>query len=100
MSKAALDQFTKCVALELAIKGVRVNSVNPGLKFTNLHKQGKTEEETYQEYVQRSRETFTLGRTKLADEVAEAIIFLASDSASFITGCLLPIDGSRHVMVP
>jgi NAD(P)-dependent dehydrogenase (short-subunit alcohol dehydrogenase family) len=47
MSKAALDQFTKCVALELANKGVRVNSVNPGVIVTNLHKRAGQSEEQY-----------------------------------------------------
>ena len=47
MSKAALDQFTKCVALELADKGVRVNSVNPGVIVTNLHKTSGHNDEQY-----------------------------------------------------
>lgn len=47
MSKAALDQFTKCVALELADKGVRVNSVNPGVIVTNFHRRAGVSEENY-----------------------------------------------------
>ena len=47
MSKAALDQFTKCVALELADKGVRVNSVNPGVIITDLHKRAGQNDEQY-----------------------------------------------------
>jgi NAD(P)-dependent dehydrogenase (short-subunit alcohol dehydrogenase family) len=46
ISKAALDQFTKCIALELADKGVRVNSVNPGVVITDIHRRaGQTEEQ-------------------------------------------------------
>jgi NAD(P)-dependent dehydrogenase (short-subunit alcohol dehydrogenase family) len=47
ISKAALDQFTKCIALELADKGVRVNSVNPGVTITQLHKRSGQNDEQY-----------------------------------------------------
>ena len=49
MSKAALDQFTRCTALELAPKGVRVNNVNPGVVITNIHKRAGMDEEKYQQ---------------------------------------------------
>ena len=47
VSKAALDQFTRCVALELAPKGVRVNAVSPGVIITELQKRGGLSEEAY-----------------------------------------------------
>ena len=50
MSKSALDQFTKCVALELAPAGVRVNSVNPGVIVTSVHRTSGMNEEQYQKY--------------------------------------------------
>jgi len=68
MSKAALDQFTKCVALELANKGVRVNSVNPGVIVTNLHRTSGQDEETYRKFLEHSRTTHALGRVGTADE--------------------------------
>jgi NAD(P)-dependent dehydrogenase (short-subunit alcohol dehydrogenase family) len=49
MSKAALDQFTKCLALELAAQNVRVNSVNPGVIVTNIHRRAGMSEEAYKE---------------------------------------------------
>lgn len=100
MSKSALDQFTQCVALELADKGVRVNSVNPGVIVTNIHKRGGMDEETYATFLKHSRTTHALGRAGDVKEVAETIAFLASDKASFITGALLPVDGGRHAMCP
>lgn len=100
MSKAALDQFTQCVALELADKGVRVNSVNPGVIVTNIHKRGGMDEKAYAEFLEHSKNTHALGRAGNVIEVAEAIGFLASERASFITGALLPVDGGRHSMCP
>jgi NAD(P)-dependent dehydrogenase (short-subunit alcohol dehydrogenase family) len=54
VSKAALDQFTRCTALELAPKGVRVNAVNPGVVITQLHRSGGMNEEQYQAFLERS----------------------------------------------
>lgn len=101
ISKAALDQFTQCTALDLAPKGVRVNSVNPGVIITDIHKRGGgMSEEAYKQYLEHSKTTHALGRVGNASEVASAIAFLASDGASFITGALLPIDGGKHAMCP
>ncbi len=50
--------------------------------------------------IQCSRSTHALGRAGKADEVAQAIAFLASDASSFITGASLPVDGGRHAMCP
>lgn len=100
MSKAALDQFTQCVALELADKGVRVNSVNPGVIITNIHKTGGMDEQAYAAFLEHSKTTHALGRPGNAIEVAETIAFLASERASFITGAILPVDGGRHSMCP
>lgn len=93
MSKSALDQFTQCVALELADKGVRVNSVNPGVIVTNIHKRGGMDEAAYAAFLEHSKSTHALGRAGNVQEVAESIAFLASERASFITGALLPVDG-------
>ncbi|CAG9765521.1 unnamed protein product [Ceutorhynchus assimilis] len=100
ISKAAVDQLTRCAALDLAPKQVRVNAVNPGVTVTNLHKRGGMNQEQYEVFIKRSQETHALGRPGTAEEVARTIAFLASDSASFITGATLPVDGGRHAMCP
>ncbi|KAJ3665338.1 hypothetical protein Zmor_000837 [Zophobas morio] len=100
LSKAAVDQFTRCVALDLAPKQVRVNCVNPGVTITNLHKRGGMNQEQYEAFIKRSSETHALGRPGKPEEVAQTIVFLASDDASFITGATIPVDGGRHAMCP
>jgi NAD(P)-dependent dehydrogenase (short-subunit alcohol dehydrogenase family) len=95
VSKAALDQFTRCTALELASKGVRVNAVNPGVVVTQLHRSGGMEEEQYQAFLERSTTTHPLGRVGTAEEIADLILFLASSKASWITGLTASIDGGR-----
>ncbi|KAJ8919150.1 hypothetical protein NQ315_012136 [Exocentrus adspersus] len=100
MSKAAVDQFTRCAALDLAPKQVRVNSVNPGVTVTNLHKRSGMNPEQYAAFLKKSQETHALGRPGEPEEVAKAIVYLASEDASFITGASLPVDGGRHAMCP
>lgn len=100
MSKAAVDQFTKCVALELADKGVRVNSVNPGVIVTNLHKRAGQNDEQYEKFLEHCKKTHALGRAGESSEVAQTIAFLASDYASYITAELVHVDGGRHAMTP
>jgi len=100
MSKAALDQFTKCLALEMAPKGVRVNAVNPGVIVTNVHRRGGMSEEAYAKFLKHSETTHALGRPGTAEEVANGILFLAGESSSFTTGHLLAIDGGRGIMTP
>lgn len=95
VSKAALDQLTRCAALELAPRGVRVNAVNPGVVLTGLHRNGGMTEEAYRAFLERSKETHPLGRVGQPDEVAAAIAFLASDQAGWITAATLPVDGGR-----
>ncbi|KAH8307757.1 hypothetical protein KR044_012677, partial [Drosophila immigrans] len=100
ISKMGVDQLTRCVALELAAKGVRVNCVNPGVTVTNLHKRGGMDEVAYQKFLEHSKSTHALGRPGTTHEVANAIAFLASDLASFTTGVSLAVDGGRHAMCP
>eukprot|EP00095_Tigriopus_kingsejongensis_P000960 maker-scaffold83_size396513-snap-gene-1.17 protein:Tk00960 transcript:maker-scaffold83_size396513-snap-gene-1.17-mRNA-1 annotation:"hypothetical protein LOTGIDRAFT_236007" len=99
ISKAAVDQFTRCVALDLAPKQVRVNCVNPGVTITELQKRGGLSDEAYAKFLERSKETHAMGRAGLPEEVAQAIAFLASPSASFSTGISLPVDGGRHAIL-
>jgi len=95
VSKAAVDQLTRCAALELADRGVRVNAVNPGVVVTNLHRRGGMGETQYREFLERSAATHPLGRPGTAEEVAALITYLASDEAAWITGATYAIDGGR-----
>ena len=101
ISKSALDQLTRVAALELAADGVRVNSVNPGVIKTEIHKRGGMSEEEYQQFLERSKTTHPLGRPGEVDEVAKSVAFLATNEASsYITGVTLSIDGGRHLLCP
>jgi NAD(P)-dependent dehydrogenase (short-subunit alcohol dehydrogenase family) len=95
VSKAALDQLTRCASLELAAKGVRVNAVNPGVVVTEIHKRGGMSEEAYAAFLEHSKQTHPLGRTGKPEEIAALVLFLASDEASWITGATYSIDGGR-----
>jgi len=95
VSKAAVDQLTRCSALELAAKGVRVNAVNPGVVVTEIHKRGGMNEEAYAAFLEHSKGTHPLGRTGTPQEIAALVLFLASDEASWITGATYSIDGGR-----
>lgn len=97
VSKAALDQLTRCAALEMAPLGVRVNAVNPGVTVTNLHRRSGMAEPQYAAFLERSKETHPLGRPGQPEEVADLIVFLASDRAQWMTGETIPIDGGRHL---
>lgn len=96
-SKSALDQLTRCAALELAPRAVRVNAVNPGVVVTNLHRRGGMAEDAYRTFLEHSRGTHPLGRPGDPSEIADLIFFLASDAAAWITGETIAIDGGRHL---
>lgn len=95
VSKAGVDQLTRCAALELAPKGVRVNAVNPGVVVTEIHKRGGMTDEAYVSFLEHSRTTHPLGRVGDASEIAELVFFLASEKAAWITGATYSIDGGR-----
>jgi NAD(P)-dependent dehydrogenase (short-subunit alcohol dehydrogenase family) len=95
VSKAGVDQLTRCVALELAPKGVRVNAVNPGVVVTNLHKRSGMDDEKYETFLEHSKKTHPIGRVGNPEEVAELIMFLASEKAGWITAATYEIDGGR-----
>jgi NAD(P)-dependent dehydrogenase (short-subunit alcohol dehydrogenase family) len=94
-SKAALDQMTHCVALEVAGNGVRVNAINPGVTITMLHRSGGMDDAAYAAFLEKSKATHPLGRLGTAEEVADLIYFLASPQAGWITGVSYSIDGGR-----
>jgi NAD(P)-dependent dehydrogenase (short-subunit alcohol dehydrogenase family) len=95
ISKAAVDQLTRCAALELAAKGVRVNAVNPGVVRTNLHVNAGMSNEAYEAFLERSKTTHPLGRVGKPEEIADLILYLASSKAGWITGGTFEIDGGR-----
>lgn len=88
-SKAALIWATKCLSKEIGIYGVRVNAIAPGLTETSMGHY-KSEEE-----LQKVMNRTSLRRMGTPNEIAEAVLYLASDDASFITGQVLQVDGGR-----
>jgi len=89
-SKGAIDTFTLGLAKELGAERVRVNAVRPGLIDTEIHASGGKPERAAQ-----LGATTPLGRAGSADEVAQAIVWLLSDEASYVTGALLDVAGGR-----
>ena len=87
--------MTRCSALELAPKGIRVNAVNPGVVVTNLHKRSGMEDQKYLNFLDLSKTTHPIGRVGEPEEVAELICYLASEKAGWITGATYEIDGGR-----
>ncbi len=84
--------LTKHLAVEWADRGIRVNAVAPGTIRTERVKQ-LPDEPGGAEYLESIERMHPMGRIGEPDEVAKAIVFLASDDASFITGAVLPVDG-------
>jgi len=89
-SKGAIDTMTIGLAREVAAEGIRVNAVNPGLIATEIHAASGQPDR-----LARLSPGVPLGRPGQAEEVAEAIHFLASAGASYITGACLPVGGGR-----
>ncbi|CAG2109038.1 unnamed protein product [Medioppia subpectinata] len=95
MSKSALDMFTKCLAAELGPKGIRVNSVNPGVVRTNiLVGAGASQADSDQAWEPYAR-LYPVGRYGDVSDIAHAVVYLASDESSFITGTALVADGGH-----
>jgi NAD(P)-dependent dehydrogenase (short-subunit alcohol dehydrogenase family) len=89
-SKAAIDTLTVGLAKELAGEGVRVNAVRPGLIRTDIHASGGQPDRA-----ERVGATTPMGRPGEPEEVAEAIAWLLSDAASYVTGASLDVSGGR-----
>jgi len=94
VSKAALDMYTRCAALDFAPHGVRVNAVNPGVVVTELHTVTNAVPD-YAGFLERSKTTHPIGRVGHVDEIAALALFLMSDEAGWITGVTYSIDGGR-----
>lgn len=89
-SKGALESFTIGFAKEVARDGIRVNCVRPGHIYTDMHASGGEPGR-----VDRVRDSIPMGRGGQPEEVARAILWLASDEASFITGTFLDVTGGK-----
>ncbi len=96
-SKAGILALTRMAALEGAPHGIRVNCVCPGWIDTPMTRGSGSPEKVDAQFAAWAK-ICPLGRAGRADEVASAILFLASDEASFITGVALPVDGGRTIL--
>jgi NAD(P)-dependent dehydrogenase (short-subunit alcohol dehydrogenase family) len=89
-SKGALDSFTIGLAHEVATEGIRVNAVRPGVIYTDIHASGGEPQR-----VERVKVAVPMKRGGQPEEVAEAILWLLSEEASFVTGTFLDVSGGR-----
>ncbi|MFP6743070.1 MAG: SDR family oxidoreductase [Alphaproteobacteria bacterium] len=87
-SKGAVVQLTRAMALENARDGIRINAICPGPVMTDLLMDGRDDA-----YLARTAEAVPMGRVGEPFEIAHAILFLASDEASFMTGAMMIVDG-------
>lgn len=92
-SKGAIDSFTQGLSLEVAGEGIRVNAVRPGIIETEMHASGGDAGR-----VERVSPTLPMPRAGTAEEVAEAILWLLSDAASYTTGGVIPVSGGRAIL--
>lgn len=89
-SKGAIDSFTIGLAKEVASEGVRVNGVRPAFIYTDIHAAGGEPDR-----IERLKENIPMKRGGLASEVAEAIVWLASDKSSYSSGTFVDVSGGR-----
>ena len=89
ISKGALNQFSRSIAVEYGSYGIRSNSICPGLIETDMTADLMKDEALMQEW----SKGYPIGRFGKPEDVANTCLFLASDESSFITGTVLPVDG-------
>ncbi|EHB57982.1 3-oxoacyl-(acyl-carrier-protein) reductase [Mycolicibacterium rhodesiae JS60] len=92
-AKAGLAMLTQVAALELGPRGIRVNAVSPGFVHTPLTELVTMAEGVLEDYI----ENTPLGRVGVPEDVAEAVLFLCSDQASWLTGEVLDLNGGAHL---
>ena len=93
-SKGAVDAFTKGFAREVAAEGIRVNSLRPGMVLTEMT-EGRLKDTAFRAGIESS---IPMRRVGQAHEIAEAILWLLSDEASFITGAMLDAAGGGYII--
>lgn len=96
-SKAALNAYTRTAATELAPRGIRINSVNPGPVQTAIFGKTGMPEEQLTGFAEAMQNRIPLKRFGRPEEISELVLFLASDNASFITGAEYNIDGGINI---
>lgn len=89
-SKAAVDALTIGLAKEVADESIRVNAVRPGVIYTEIHASGDEPDR-----VERVKESVPMKRGGSPEEVAQAILWLLSDEASYVTGTFVDVSGGR-----
>jgi NAD(P)-dependent dehydrogenase (short-subunit alcohol dehydrogenase family) len=89
-AKGAIDTLTLGLSKEVAAEGIRVNAVRPGVIRTEIHASGGDPGRA-----ERMGPSIPLGRPGEAQEIARAILWLASDEASYVTGAILDVAGGR-----
>jgi len=97
ISKAGLDMLTRCLAAELAPHGVRVNGANPAYFHTDILRFVTEDKQKQAEMYANFASQHALGRIGQAPELANFVLFLASEEASFMTGINAPVDGGLLV---
>ncbi|MBN9672850.1 SDR family oxidoreductase [Roseibium aggregatum] len=92
-TKGAIDTMTVGLAGEVALEGIRVNAVRPGIIDTEIHASGGAPDR-----VEKLQSQLPMKRAGTADEVAEAIVWLMSDQSSYTTGAILDVSGGRAIL--
>ena len=92
VSKGAVHQLTKALALEHAEDGIRVNAVAPGEVNTPMIRSGREKPPTVDELQKLADDTIPIKRLAEPEEIAEVVLFLASEKSSYITGSIVPVD--------
>lgn len=94
-SKAAVRSFARTLSAELLDRKIRVNAVSPGSIETPIHRGRVQSEEEFRAYVERVGAQVPLGRMGRPEEIAAAVLFLASDASSYMLGAEIVVDGGR-----
>ena len=97
-SKAAVIRFTESLALELASDGIRVNSICPGNMATDMHwnalrEEAKIQNITFEEMDKKVKETIPLGNQGKPEDIAAAVVYLASEDGAYLTGQAINVNG-------
>ncbi|EJZ19451.1 SDR family oxidoreductase [Rhizobium sp. Pop5] len=94
-SKAAVRSFARTMSSELLDRKIRVNAVSPGSIETPIHRGRDQSEEEFRSYADRVGAQVPLGRMGRPEEIASAVLFLASDASSYMLGAEIVVDGGR-----